>query len=107
MIVKRMDKVLRENGFFIYQKHNETIKVPAAHPGDGVGVVVVFEPSQLDRDFGTRFFYPQKAELYWFPHDCDLKRIQTMMDKSDKETFEMRGKGWNGPKPYHELQEFI
>lgn len=65
----------------------------------GYGVLVVFEPSKLDKDFravlGPRRFA-------WFPTAKALKIIEAKLDLSDHLTLDLhQGKGWKtGPRPF-------
>ena len=95
MKVKRVDLVKREAGFFTLFNGK---KVKAVKHGEGFGVGVYFERSQVDDDFG---------ELVWFPSDEELKRILVALHESDKETYAMLGHGWEGLRPYHKLEEFV
>ena len=109
MRVKRIDIVKREGGYF----HLFDRKVKAVRKGDGYGVDVVFEASQLDCDLGN---LPQEnfsvlsatnQEFHFFITASHLKRIECLMDESDRLTFEMLGHGWEGERPFHMLEEFI
>lgn len=99
----------REGGFF----HLSDIKVKAVRKGDGYGVDVVLEASQIDCDLGN--LPPQTLEVldttaqefHFFITAKDLKRIEILMDKSDSLTFELLGHGWDGERPFHKLEEFV
>ncbi len=109
MRVKRIDLVKRQGGFF----HLPDRKVKAVRKGDGFGVDMVFEASPLDCDLGglppetLENFYATSQEFHFFITAKDLKRIELLMDKSDKMTFNLIGKGWDGPRPYHRVEEFV
>ena len=93
MRIKRVDVIRREDGFF----HTEVKKVKAWYPGNGYVVMVFFENSPIDKDF---------EENVWVPKVDELSRIAYLMDKSDYKTFEMLGRGWDGIRPFHKLEEF-
>lgn len=76
-------------------------KIPATRKAsDGYGVLIVFEPSQLDKDFEPVF----GPYVYcWFPSAEDLKAISEALDFSDSLTCDWlhNGRGWNvGPRPF-------
>jgi len=88
-------------------------KVKAVRSGDGYGVDVVFEASPIDCDLGG---LPQETlsllngtcqEFHFFITASQLSRIECLMDKSDRLTFELLGRGWDGERPYHRLEEFV
>ena len=109
MRVKRVDIVKRQGGFF----HLPDRKVKAVRKGDGYGVDVVFEASQLDCDLGglpeetLMAFNATAQEFHFFITAKDLERIELLMDKSDRLTYDMVGHGWDGKRPFHKLEEFI
>ena len=109
MRVKRMDLVKREGGYF----HLPDRKVKAIRSGDGYGVDVVFEASQLDSDLGRlppetlAVFNATEQEFHFFITAYDLKRIEALMDESDKLTFDLIGRGWDGIRSFHKLEEFM
>ena len=109
MRVKRIDIVKREGGFF----HLPDRKVKAVRSGDGFGVDVVFEASQLDCDLGNlpketlSILNGTAQEFHFFISAKDLERIECLMDKSDSLTFELVGHGWDGERPFHKLEEFV
>jgi len=93
--VKRIDIIKREDGFF----HPENKpKIRAYKHGEGYGVMVFFEQSPIDSDFG---------EFVWCPSAAELKRIENMMHETDHMTFKMHGHGWEGVRPFHMLEEFV
>lgn len=96
MRVKNIRLVLRKDGHFYYNGK----KVKAVYPGEGWGVMVELEPSQIDRDFAT---------YIWVPSEEELKLIAEKMRESDEKTWRLRGgKGWTGgPRPYVKLHEFM
>lgn len=87
----------RVDGFF----YIEGCKIKADRvSSDGYGVLCVFEPSKLDRDFRV-VLGPNRYG--WFPSAKSLDIITAKIDLSDKLTCENLhdGKGWNlGPRPY-------
>ena len=95
LLVKRVDLVRREDGYFMGWKGK---RVKAVKHGNGVGVGVYFERSPVDDDFN---------ELVWFPTDADLMRILNLLHESDRETHKMLGHGWEGKRPYHMLAEML
>ena len=109
MRVKRIDIVKREDGYF----HLSDRKVKAVRKGDGYGVDVVFEASPLDCDLGNlpketlSILSATNQEFHFFITASDLKRIECLMDESERLTFEMLGHGWEGERPFHMLEEFI
>ena len=75
MRVKRIDIIKREDGFF----HPENKpKIKAYKHGEGYGVMVFFEVSPIDSDFG---------EYAWCPKAEELKRMTDMMHETDHLTF--------------------
>ena len=109
MRVKRIDIIRGEGGYF----HLPDRKVNAVRNGDGYGVDVVFEASPLDCDLGN---LPKETlsvlnvtaqEFHFFITSKELERIELLMDQSDRMTFDMIGKGWDGPRPYHRVEEFV
>jgi len=109
MRIKRMDVIKRQGGFF----HLPNRKVKAVRKGDGYGVDVVFEASQLDCDLGglppetLEFLNTTVQEFHFFISAYDLKRIEVLMDQSDRMTFDLIGRGWDGERSYHRLEEFV
>ena len=94
MRVKEILVVLRKDGFFHYQDR----RIPAVRPGDGYGVMVILEPSQIDTDFGT---------YVWVPSQDELEQIQKALRKSDELTHELLGRGWAGIRPFWKLEDFM
>jgi len=56
------------------------------------------EESPIDTDFG---------EQAWVPSAEELKRLSALMNQTDGLTFKMVGRGWDGVRPYHKLEEFV
>ena len=109
MRVKRIDLVRREGGYF----HLTDRKVKAVRKGDGYGVDVVFEASPLDCDLGNlpaetlSILTATAQEFHFFITAKNLERIELLMDKSDRLTYDLIGHGWYGERPYHKLEEFV
>jgi hypothetical protein len=95
MKVKRMEVVKRDDGYFHYMNGK---RVKAYYPKRGYAVMIVYEESPVDLDFG---------EKVWFPTAEELRRLADLMDESDKLTYELLGHGWEGKRPYHKLEEFV
>ena len=66
---------------------------------NGFGVVVVFEPSKLDKDFSCVL---GPGRFAWFPRAKALEIITAKLDLSDHLTLDLHnGKGWDsGPRPF-------
>ena len=94
MRLKRVDIIKREGGNF----HLPDRKVKAYRKGDGFGVMVFFEQSPIDTDFG---------EFVWCPTAKELDRLNKMLDQSDKKTYDLIGHGWGGERPYMRLEEVL
>jgi len=92
--VKKIVVVLRQGGFFHYDHH----RIPAVRPGEGYGVLVILEPSQIDTDFGT---------YVWVPSQNEIEQILRALKKSDELTHELRGRGWAGRRPYWRVEDFM
>jgi hypothetical protein len=67
---------------------------------DGYAVLVVFEVSEVDKDFLVAL----GPHVYsWFPVADDLAAIEAALDFSDRLTADWlrNGRGWNsGPRPF-------
>lgn len=94
MKVKRIEIVLRKDGHF----HLKDRKVKAVRGGNGFGVMVFLEPSQIDKDF---------EERVWVPSALELKEIQQKLETSDEKTHELIGHGWGGERPFYKLEDFM
>jgi hypothetical protein len=76
-------------------------------------VDVVFEASQIDCDMGNlpqetlTYFNATAQEFHFFVTDSQLRRIEALMDKSDRLTYELLGHGWNGERPYFQVADFL
>ena len=94
MKVKDILIVLRKEGFFHFGER----RIQAARPGEGYGVMVLFETSQADFDF---------EGYVWFPSQDELDRIQRSLSKSDELTHNLLGRGWSGKRPFYRLEDFM
>ena len=94
MKVKNTVIIRREDGFF----HLQDRKIKAYYPGNGYVVMVLMEPSPIDKDFGT---------YIWVPSVVEIEKILKSFDNSDESTYERRGGiGWDkGPRPYQPTQK--
>jgi len=96
MILSEILLVKRVDGYF----HIGDYKIKADRvSSSGYGVLLVFEPSKLDKDFlpviGT-------GKFAWFPSARALDLIKAKLDLSDRLTLDLRnGHGWkSGPRPF-------
>ena len=94
MKIREIVLVLRKDGFFHYKGR----RIQAARPGEGWGVMVILEPSQIDVDFGCRV---------WVPSADELEQIRKALDKSDELTHRLLGHGWGGKQTFFKLYEFM
>ena len=93
-------QVKRVDGFFLMDGH----KIPSVRKAsNGYGVVLVFEKSQLDKDF-EEVIGPDR--FAWFPSAESLSLISKELDLSDHLTRDLRkGEGWAiGPRPFENLK---
>jgi hypothetical protein len=90
-------QVKRVNDLFYLHGH----RIPADRKAsDGYGVLIVFEPSKLDKDFQPILGFNNYC---WFPTSEQLKIILDQLDLSDRMTCDWlrNGKGWNsGPRTF-------
>lgn len=94
MRIREIAIVLRKDGFF----HWNGQKIKAVYPGEGYGVMVFLEASQIDKDF----------EAYvWVPSAEELEEINKKLSKSDELTHELLGRGWAGKRPFWKLEDFM
>ena len=99
--LSEIKQIQRQNGFFIV----DGVKIQSLRKAsDGFGVCLIFERSQLDRDFepilGTNKFA-------WFPSAEALIEIMKALDFSDVLTKDWlrQGEGWKvGPRPFEGTQ---
>lgn len=94
-------QVKRENGFFLIDDH----KIPSIRQASpGYGVLLVFQKSQLDKDFEAVLGNDRFA---WFPTAEALEEIVKALDFSDVLTRDWlrQGEGWKtGPRPFEGSQ---
>jgi hypothetical protein len=90
-------QVKRVNDVFYVYGH----RIPADRKAsDGYGVLIIFEPSRLDKDFQRVLGFDS---FCWFPTGQQLNMIMNQLDLSDRLTRDWlrKGKGWNsGPRPF-------
>lgn len=94
MRIREIAIVLRKDGFFYWNGQ----KIKALYPGEGYGVMVFLESSPIDKDFEVSV---------WVPSVEELEAIQRALDRSDKLTHSLLGRGWNGKRPYWKLEDFM
>jgi len=98
--LSEIKQVKRVDGFFLVNGH----KIPSVRKAsNGYGVVLVFEKSQLDKDFEAVIGPDRFA---WFPTAESLSLISKELDLSDHLTRDLRkGDGWTvGPRPFETLK---
>lgn len=101
MILREILLAKRIKGYFYIDGF--TIKADRVS-SPGYGVLCVFEPSKLDKDFQVLGY-----GYYWFPTAKALEIITEQLDLSDRMTCDnlRKGEGWEvGPRPF-KLQDFI
>lgn len=99
-ILSEIKQIQRKDGFFII----DGAKIPSVRKASsGYGVVLIFEKSQLDKDF-EEIIGPNR--FAWFPSAESLSLISKELDLSDHLTRDLRkGEGWNsGPRPFEGSQ---
>jgi len=90
--LQSIELIPRKAGFFRFRDK----LIPAVRPNNGVGVAVLFRPSQIDEDFAATL----DPETYlWFPSAKQIENILEAMDRSDEETFQMLRTEWSGVRP--------
>lgn len=73
--------------------------VEAIRKGEGFGVALVLEPSQLDDDFGMPTVFLDQRHV---------DEILEAFKRSDELTYVYRGRGWfHGDRPFFKLQDFL
>ena len=96
MRLKSVEIIKRDQGFFWLPNGS---KVKAVYPRRGFAVMVFLEDSPIDLDF--------KAKV-WVPRARELQRIKEALDKSDRLTHELLGRGWGyGDRPYLKVADFL
>jgi len=109
MRLKAVVIILRKNRFFhtgdaiIYRKYGELPKlkgpkIEAIRKGDGYGVALLLEPSQVDIDLGVPTLFISADEI---------QAIAEALDKSDELTEKLLNRGWLGKRPYLKLHHFM
>lgn len=96
MILAEILLAKRVDGYF----YIEGYKIRAdRQSSSGYGVLVVFEPSKLDKDFRAVL---GPGRFAWFPTAKALEIIEAKLDLSDHLTLDLhQGKGWkSGPRPF-------
>ena len=91
MRIRDIPHIIRLNGFF----HWRDRKVVAIHKGDGVGVALHLERSQVDEDFGL----PIKERLLFFSLE-EWKELAVHFKKSDVATMRLIKHSWKGKLPF-------
>ena len=100
---------MRKNRFFhtgdaiIYRKYGELPKlkgpkVEAVRKGEGYGVALLLEPSQVDIDLGVPTLFISADEI---------QAITEALDKSDELTEKLLNRGWLGKRPYLKIHHFM
>jgi hypothetical protein len=85
MRIKEISIIKRNKGFFEYEGQ----KIPAIHPGNGFGVGLKLESSQIDDDFGFPILFLTNE---------DIQIIKKAFLQSDKLTFQLIGHGWKNKR---------
>lgn len=85
MRIKEIAMIKRVNGFFEYENR----RIQAFHKGNGYGVGLKLESSQIDVDFGFPIL---------FLTNQDVQIIKKAFLKSDKLTFQLIGHGWKSKR---------
>jgi len=94
MRIRDIPHIPRVNGCFQWQGR----EIPAVHEGDGVGVALLLERSQIDEDFGLS----PKEGLLFFAEE-QWKALGVHFKKSDVATMRLLRHGWKkGPLPFTE-----
>lgn len=94
MIISSIDFSERRDGHHFFRDH----KFEATKIGSGVGVLVTFSMSPIDKDF-QEILYHHEIGL-WAPSTNEITRIQGFLDHSDLKTSRMLNKSeWRGPRP--------
>jgi len=102
MILSEILLVKRVDGYFYIGDYK--IKADRVS-SSGYGVLLVFEPSKLDKDFRAVL---GPGRFAYFPSAKALDLIKAKLDLSDHLTLDLHnGKGWkSGPRPF-KLAELI
>ena len=109
MLVRAIVIIPRTQGIFhldqteIYRSYRQfqgfqKTKVTAIRKGEGYGVALILEQSQVDADFGEKTVFLTEQQK---------KAIIEAFELSDKLTHELLGHGWNGERPYLKVEDFM
>jgi len=93
MRIRDIPHITRLSGFF----HWRGQRVPAIHKGDGVGVALYLERSQVDEDFDLSL----KEGLLFLSLE-EWKDLAVHFKKSDLATMRLIKHGWKGKLPFTE-----
>jgi hypothetical protein len=85
MRIKEIAIIKRAEGFFEYEGR----RIPAIHRGNGFGVGLRLESSQIDDDFGFPILFLTNE---------DIETIKKAFLKSDVLTFQLVGHGWKNKR---------
>ena len=85
MRIKEIAIIKRNEGFFEFKGR----KILAVHPGNGFGVGLKLESSQVDVDFGFPILFLTNE---------DVEIIKKAFLESDKLTFQLIGHGWKSKR---------
>ena len=95
MRLNTIEIIKRIEGFF----HYKNSKIRSYYPGKGYAVMCFLDHSPIDKDFKTNV---------WVPSAQDLQNIKLALEKSDRLTHQLLGKGWDyGVRPYLQLGDFL
>lgn len=85
--------------------HFRNRRIQAVRVGSGYGVLVTFQPSQIDTDFKEALNYNEVG--VWSPSQDELDKIQWFLDESDFRTAKLLKRDhWGGRRPFR-LEEFM
>ena len=85
MRIKEIAIIKRNEGFFEFEGR----RIPAVHHGNGFGVGLRLESSQVDNDFGFPILFLTNE---------DVQIIKKAFLKSDLLTFQLVGHGWKSKR---------
>ena len=107
VIVLRKNQVFHTGDAIIHRSYDGFSDFPITfvpayyrknNPVDGYGVALILQPSPADQDFGVPILFLSADEL---------QVITEALDKSDKLTEKLLGRGWLGKRPYQKLHHFM
>lgn len=101
MQISSVEFTKRFDGFHYFRDR----KIQAVRVGNGFGALVTFEMSQIDHDFKEALHSNEVG--VWVPSAEELEQIKQALDKSDRLTHDLLGRGWNGKRPYWKLEDFM